>query len=65
LSFGFQVLIFKQPPVLSDVLNALIKVEEWGSVFTYMTTMRGWNLSKPYLKDQSDELGEKLYSLIK
>jgi hypothetical protein len=70
LSFGFQVLIFKQPPILSDVLNALdmmygIWANGKGNISYVEEITRGWDLSKPYLKDQSNELGEILYSLIR
>jgi hypothetical protein len=57
-------------PVLSDVLNAMDMMYgiwangKWNISYVE-ETIRSWNLSKPYLKDQSDELGEKLYSLIK
>lgn len=53
-------------PVLSDCMNAC-----WGHMSTDKasrardTIAMLWDCSKPYLIDQSDELGEKLYSLIK
>lgn len=46
---------YKDSPVLSDCMEAFEDIND----FPFF-----WDCKKPYLKDQSDELGEKLLSLI-
>jgi len=54
----------KEHPVLTDCLNFnRKKVKNWQYInpedFTEL-----WDLSEPYLKDQSDELGVKILDLL-
>lgn len=53
-------------PLLSDFIIA-IKVAYSHSPWSMkiLAASSGWDASKPFLEDQSDELGEALYSLIK
>lgn len=54
------------PPVLSDCNGAIYTIEKkqksnWSAVLYFAEK---WDNSKPYLHQQSDELGEKLFELL-
>ena len=51
--------VIGHPPILSD---CILWVRNNFDMKTDM--IRGWNYSKPYLYQQSDELAEKLFELL-
>ena len=53
--------IIGHPPILSDCISAIkIGRKEWCIAQDTL-----WDTSNPYLHQQSDELGEKLFTLLK
>jgi hypothetical protein len=67
--------IIWHPPVLSDVIKWLeinnqsdlytSAYDDWMFTGYIEETMKMWNLSEPYLKDQSDELWKYLLSSLR
>lgn len=54
-----------ESPVLSDCVKAIIDIQWYTFWFDYQYTLsKDWNLSKPLLSEQSDELGEYLLTLL-
>lgn len=51
------------PPVLSDCIRWCESVFPWSRWYTMTQAM--WDFRKPHLHQQSDELGEKLFTLLK
>lgn len=63
--------VIGHPPVLSDLIEAIHKAI-WEHIVTndtaqevFFSLFALFDFTKPYLKDQSDELWEKLWELIK
>ena len=65
LEHGFKFKISStiwHPPVLSDCIRWCESVFPWSRWYTMTQAM--WDWRKPYLHQQSDELGEKLLKLL-
>ncbi|MEF9476764.1 hypothetical protein OWR28_02475 [Chryseobacterium sp. 1B4] len=73
-------LLIPEPPMLNDVIDWLsftakseLVIDFYGGIGEvvcerggyYISSLAKWNLSEPYLKDQSPELINFLHSLIK
>lgn len=57
---------YKDAPVLSDCVLCMVdNLQIYHRSAGLENLVFGWDLSKPYLIDQSDELGDKLLELIK
>lgn len=61
--------IIGHPPVLSDCIKANMSSDHTAKFNPTVSEechwiVNGWDMSKPLLSDQSDELGEKLLKLL-